>query len=91
MQSKQMCHNDKVGVIVEDDEFITSVSTVDSWWDNDQEDIQGASKRKAGITKVIVDTKNFIPREILDTDDNITLPSLNIKADELEEDGTPEI
>ena len=38
---------------------------------------------------VVVDAKNVLSRNAPDGDDNDTLPSLNTKVDEIEEDGIP--
>jgi len=67
------------------------MSTSDSWWNDDQEDIQGISKHMTDINKVIVDTKNVTSCETPNTNNNVILPSLNKKTNEVEEDGIPVI
>ena len=81
MQSKQRWDKEKGGVIGEDDEFISSTSAEDSWWDEDITPTDGGATKR-----VTIDAKNVVSRDVLDEDDNNTLPSLHTKADNVEED-----
>ena len=84
-------------MIGEDDDFISSITAEESWWEGDDDDndddneANGATSRlfgNAGATPNIkVDAKKVVSREIFDVDDNSTLPSLQKKANEMEEDG----
>ena len=37
-----------------------------------------------GTTKVVIDAKNKVSRDVLDANDNDSLPSINTKADEID-------
>lgn len=85
MQSKQRWNKDKGGVIGEDNVFIISMSTEDSWWDDADEDDEEQIDRKVAVDtskKKKNDTKNVVTREVPDVEDNETLPSLHTKAGE---------
>ena len=81
MQSKQRWDHEKGGVIGEDDEFITSASAEDSWWDEDDVPKDG----KQATQRITIDAKNVVSREVPDAEDNNSLPSLHTKADDVEE------
>ena len=81
MQSNQRWDKENGGVIGEDDELISFTSAEDSWWDEDVE-ITGVHK----VTKrVTINTRSVVSRDAPDNCDNNTLPSLNTKADDVEE------
>ena len=92
MQSKQIWDKEKGGVIGEDDEFISSMTAEESWLYDDIEVI-GNTNRKTGNAAsepiIKIDAKNMVSRDIPDVDDNATLPSLDIKVEDIEEEGDP--
>lgn len=78
MQSKQRWDKYKLGVISEDHECITNVSTLDSQWDHNKAETTDATRR----SKVVVDANNFLSRNVSDGNNNLTLSSLNTKVEE---------
>ena len=63
------------------DEFISSTSAEDSWWDNGI----STTGEEQGTNRITIDARNVVSREVPDEDDNNILPSLHTKADEVEE------
>lgn len=51
----------------------------------------GTTKCTTVNYKVVVDAKNGVSCDLQDADDNLTLPSINTKVDEVKEDGVPAI
>ena len=91
MKSKQRWDKYKVDVIDKDDEFITFISTEESWWDDAIEDDKRQSGRNMAIDtskKKTIDAKNVVSRNVPDVEDDQTLPSLHTKAGESEEGGS---
>lgn len=88
MQSNQwLWDKDRGGVIGEDDEFISSMSTRDSWEHNTLDKPQGISCRCTihvdPAPTIKVNKRNVVSREMLDTGNNTKLPSLYTKTDEM--------
>ena len=83
MQSKKRWDKEKGGVIGEDDEFISSISVEDSWWDDDF----GMTKGAQGTKHITIDTKNMVSWDVPGDNGDNTLPSLQTKADDIEENG----
>ena len=75
MQSNQRWDKDKGEVIGEDNEFIAGASTLDSWWDDDN-----IVNTEGKHTKVVIDAKNVVSRDVPNEEDNRSLPTLNTKV-----------
>ena len=71
------------------------MTTEELWWDDDVNKANGTTNRTVGntgsTTTIKVDAKNVVSRDIPDVDDNATLPSLQTKTDEMEEEGNTTI
>ena len=85
IQSKQRWDKCKGGSIGEDDDFISSISAEDSWWDDKEVKNETGSKRMVaidGTQQVAINAKNVVSRDVLDADNDDSQPSLNTKANE---------